>query len=120
MQLVGTDFAGNAVTRTVTTAANGSYKFDNLNPGTYEVRQLNQPAQFRDGIDTLGRTFDSLGQQTAPNGQPGLDLNEFDERDADHFAGIILQGGFNALDYNFGELAVTVSKRDFVRPLFYE
>ena len=120
MLLTGNDLAGNPVSRTVTTAANGSYRFDNLKAGTYAVREVDQPSKFKDGLDTLGRTFDSLGQQTGPNGFPGLDLNSDDSRDAEAFEGIVLQGGYDAVDYNFGELAVTVSKRDFVRPLFYQ
>jgi uncharacterized repeat protein (TIGR01451 family) len=118
--LNGVDYTGASVTRTTTTNANGAYMFKDLMPGTYNVIQPNQPDRYRDGIDSLGTTFDELGlPMTTPNGLPAPDLNDKDERDGDAFEGIVLNSGFAALDYNFGELAVTTSKADFIRRISY-
>jgi hypothetical protein len=82
------------------------------------VTQPNQPAGYKDGLDSLGITLNQLGAQLPiVNGQPGPDTNEDDQRDADALHGINVDGGWAALDYNFGELAVTTSKVDFIRPL---
>ena len=46
--------AGGTVVATTVTAADGSYRFDNLQPGTYSVREPNQPAGTSNGITTAG------------------------------------------------------------------
>src|SRR5690606_3369360 len=69
-----------------TTDSNGYYKFENLAPGTYGVRQVNQPDGWYDGLDTAG----SAGG-TAHN--PG-----------EMITGINLAQGVDAVNYNFGEL----------------
>jgi uncharacterized repeat protein (TIGR01451 family) len=46
--------AGGAVLATTLTAADGSYRFDNLQPGTYSVREPSQPASTSNGITTAG------------------------------------------------------------------
>ena len=51
--LTGSDTNG-AVNKTTTTAANGSYSFPNLLPGTYILTQT-QPAGYDDHIDTVGQ-----------------------------------------------------------------
>ncbi|HEX6960520.1 MAG TPA: SdrD B-like domain-containing protein, partial [Lacipirellula sp.] len=120
ISLSGVDIHGNTVTQTTSTNASGAYSFNNLTPGTYNVVQTNQPNRYRDGKDTLGLTFDGEGiPMTTPNGFPAFDQNVDDDRDGDAFQEINLDGGFAALDYNFGELAVTTSKVDFIRPIFY-
>jgi uncharacterized repeat protein (TIGR01451 family) len=111
--LTGNDLTGDSVTRTTVTDANGRYQFDDLMPGTYNVAETH-PTRYRDGKDTLGNTFDAAGVMTEPNGFIALDTNDEDDFDADAFQGIVLGGGFEALDYNFGEQAVTVSKAEFV------
>jgi len=110
--LEGSDFSGRAVNRTATTNAKGQYRFDDLSPGTYAVRQ-SQPQRYRDGKDTLGENGDGLSTQE--DGLVAPDLNDEDNRDADAFEGIVIRSGFEAVDYNFGELSINVSKRDFVR-----
>jgi uncharacterized repeat protein (TIGR01451 family) len=70
-------------TRTVTTAADGSYLFAGLASGTYTVSET-QPAAFLDGLDTQG--------------SPALGSVE-----NDRFVDVNLDGGVNAVDYNFGE-----------------
>ena len=79
------DANGNVVA-TTTTNADGYYKFENLAPGTYSVRQAAQPSGWYDGKDTAG----SAGG-TAHN--PG-----------DSITGITLGPGVHAVNYNFGEL----------------
>jgi uncharacterized repeat protein (TIGR01451 family) len=114
--LSGKDFAGATVSRTTITNAGGYYSFVDLMPGTYQVVQPNQPVKYRDGFDTLGNTFNGAGQLQLPNGRLAIDQNANDDRDADAFGNIVLKSGFAAKDYNFGELAVTSSKRDLMRP----
>jgi uncharacterized surface anchored protein len=60
--LTGTDFAGNAVTRTTTTAADGSWTFADLAPGTYKVTEA-QPGGYEDGSLVVG----SGGGTSEPN-----------------------------------------------------
>ena len=86
VRLTGVTESGERVTRTVTTADNGSYVFDNLAPGTYTVRET-QPAGYADGADLLG-----IGASTA--GTLGNDV----------MRGIVLNGGDMAIHYDFGEL----------------
>jgi serine-aspartate repeat-containing protein C/D/E len=65
------------------TTADGSYRFDNLRPGTYAVREL-QPAGYFDGEDMVG----SHGGSNAEN---------------DLVSGIVLRSGDVATDYDFCE-----------------
>jgi hypothetical protein len=118
--LSGLDIYGAPVTRTTTTNANGAYQFNDLIPGTYNVVQNHQPDRYKDGKDTIGTTLDGLGlPMPLQNGTLAADPNPMDQRDGDAFESIFLDGGFAALDYDFGELAVTTSKTDFIRPIFY-
>src|SRR5207248_802279 len=82
--LTGTDDLGQAVSRTATTAGDGSYNFDNLRPGTYTLSET-QPAGYVDGKDTIG----TPGGTTAN----------------DQFSNIVLGAGVDGTDNNFGELA---------------
>jgi len=117
MTLTGTDIFGASVARTTVTNANGYYNFVNLMPGTYHVQQT-QPTKYKDGKDTVGNTFNQLGEISAQqNGFLGLDTEG--PGDSDSIQQITLDSGFAAKDYNFGELAVTTSKVDFIRPIFY-
>jgi hypothetical protein len=89
-------------------------------PGTYNVVQPNQPERYKDGKDSLGTTIDGLGlPMPLINGLLAPDLDTTDLRDGEAFEGVFLDSGFAALDYDFGELAVTTSKVDFIRPIFY-
>jgi len=81
------DAAGNGLGIYAFTDANGYYKFDNLAPGTYGVRQVDQPDGWYDGLDSAG----SAGG-TAHN--PG-----------DKITAVSLAAGQDATNYNFGELA---------------
>ncbi len=89
IQLSGTDSLGNAVTRTVITAADGSWSFSGLAPGNYTVTQPAQPP------GTLnGRTVPGTGGGTAtPSGSlPSV------------ISGIALAAGQSSLNNNFGEI----------------
>src|SRR5450830_225449 len=56
VNLTGTDINGNTVTRTTTTANDGTYSFTGLPEGTYVVTQPTQPTGTTNGITTAGST----------------------------------------------------------------
>ena len=80
------DVDGNVIAET-TTDANGDYCFDGLAPGEYKIREQ-QPDDFDDGRDTVGNV------DGVTNGEHGND----------EFCVIILNGGDEGVEYNFGEL----------------
>ena len=81
--LTGTDDLGNSVNTTAITAADGSYSFTALRPGTYTLAET-QPATYFDGKDTAG----SLGGNVSN----------------DNIAAIVLKAGDASMNNNFGEL----------------
>ena len=84
--LSGVDVNGNAITRTVTTGANGSYRFDGLplpGPNGYTITEA-QPTGFLDGRETVG----SLGGTVPAN---------------DAFNVRFTTPGSTGTGYNFGE-----------------
>ncbi len=108
--LQGIDYNNQSVTRTTKTAADGSYLFDNLDPGNYRVLE-SHPNRYRDGKDHIGSNGGNRGADPGPNLIPnGLSTQQVD----DIFLGIGLEGGDAAVQYDFGELAVTISKRSFL------
>ena len=84
---INTIAAGSALT--VTTAADGSYTFTGLAPGSYEVIEVSQPADYNDGIDAAG-TVNGITVGSAQN--PGDKINS-----------ILLHGADEGGEYNFGE-----------------
>ncbi len=89
IELEGTsDIDGSTITRTTTTDANGFYRFADLPPGTYVIRET-QPAAFLDGQDTIGT-------------QGGTTEN-------DVFSNIVLPPNVLGTDNNFGEIVGIVS-----------
>ncbi|MFN7292624.1 MAG: SdrD B-like domain-containing protein [Pirellula sp.] len=87
IQIVSITTIGAPISRTVRTAADGSYELIGLPPGVYRVVQT-QPSGYIDGKDSLGRV----------NGQPrGTASNDL-------FSEIRLDGNESGLEYNFGEL----------------
>ena len=81
--LTGTDNLGHPVLLTTTTAADGSYSFPNLAPGTYRLVET-QPAAYLDGGTTAG----SVG------GVAGDDV----------IGSIVLAPGASGRNYDFGEV----------------
>ncbi len=81
--LSGTDAASASVSRTTTTATDGSYRFDDLLAGTYEVLET-QPAGWLDGKDTIGSQGGSVAN--------------------DRLHAIRLPAGVHGIENNFGEL----------------
>lgn len=86
IELTGTDYSGNGVSRVAYTDEDGEYLFDNLMPGTYSVTET-QPGGFADGMETLGTV---LGTPLGTVGQ-------------DEFSEIELGAGAEGINYNFGE-----------------
>ncbi len=81
--LSGTDDLGSPVLITETTAANGTYAFCNLRPGTYKLSET-QPVPFLQGSNHVG----SLGGTLVP---------------VDMIAGIPVASGVIGTAYDFGE-----------------
>ena len=79
-------------TLTVTTNEDGSYAFEGLAPGKYEVIEIQQPPNLTDGKDAAG-TID--GQVVGVADNPGDRIRE-----------IMLAGDDHGIEYNFGELAL--------------
>ncbi|MFO1219313.1 MAG: SdrD B-like domain-containing protein [Burkholderiaceae bacterium] len=69
IELTGTDAAGQPVSRTTTTLANGDYAFTSLPPGTYTLREPTQPAGTVNGRTVAGS---SGGTATAPAVAPSV------------------------------------------------
>ena len=82
--LTGTNDLGAGVSVTTTTAADGSYSFAGLRPGTYTITETS-PAGYTDGKDTQG---------TPGTGTTGNDV----------FSSIALAGGVSGQNNDFGEL----------------
>jgi hypothetical protein len=93
--VTGTDRFG-AVNRTTTTNADGFYRFQQLNPGTYKLTET-QPAGATDGKDSLGRLYDAV--TWAQVGVRGTASN-------DMFSNIQIPAGNPVIgkNYNFGEI----------------
>jgi hypothetical protein len=82
--LAGTDDQGRPVSLTQTTAADGSYSFTGLRPGTYSLTKTAEPAGYLKGLDTVG----------TPGGVTGYNT----------FTGIQLAQGVNGANNNFAEV----------------
>lgn len=84
INLSGTTSLGAAVAQSTSSAADGSYAFTALAPGTYSLLET-QPAGFLDGQDSVGTAGGVLGN--------------------DMVSGIVLVAGTRGQGYNFGEHA---------------
>ncbi len=89
VRIVGTSPTSAGIDLTTTTLANGSFLFENLPEGLYELIET-QPVAYADGRDTAG----SAGGSAAVN---------------DRITGINLAGGTDATGYLFGEQGLSVS-----------
>lgn len=108
--LKGVDNFGATVIRTTTTDVNGNYLFDELNGGMYRLVET-QPSFYLDGKNRIGSHGGFLGENPGPFVIPN-DVTAEEVKDL--ILGIELGGGVDATDYDFGELAVTISKRRFL------
>jgi hypothetical protein len=70
VQLNGTTDIGTSVQLSTTTAADGSYAFTSLRPGSYSITRASTPSGFMDGLATVG----NLGGTAASN-QLSVNLN---------------------------------------------
>ena len=110
MVLTGSNDLGEAVSVTVTTDAEGRYRFDDLRPGTYAVTQPVQPPETLNGITSAG-TIDGtvVGTATPVTVTPSA------------VTGIVLPPGGQSIENNFGEIGdspdLVVAKRASV-PVF--
>jgi large repetitive protein len=86
--LTGTNSLGQFVTQTATTAADGSYSFTGLLPGTYSLTETPPPG-FLPGTDSVGNVN---GVTDGTFSQQYLITN------------ILLQAGQSGINYNFGEI----------------
>ena len=89
VELSGTDAGGATITRSTTTGADGSYRFDSLPPGTYSVREPVQPAGTLNGRTVAGSTG---GTATPAATTPSA------------VSAIVLGNGVASTQNNFGEL----------------
>lgn len=91
VRLQGTDLAGNAVSREVTTQPDGGYAFTELPPGTYAITEPEQPAGTVNGITVAGT---GGGTATPPITTPSV------------ITGITLGVGEDVEGNDFGEIPV--------------
>jgi large repetitive protein len=69
ISLSGTDVNGNAVTRSTTTASDGSYNFTGLPEGSYIISQASQATGTTNGITTAGSTGGVASNPSATSSQ---------------------------------------------------
>jgi hypothetical protein len=89
LTLTGTNDVGNAVTLTTTTAANGSYAFSGLRPGSYTVTET-PPSGYLAGKDSVG-TVNGIPDGALSASMPAI-------------THIVLNPASAGVDYDFGHL----------------
>jgi hypothetical protein len=93
LTLAGTDDLGVAVNLTVTTAADGSYSFAGLRPGTYTITQPVQPAGTLNGRTVAGTGGGTAtGVATTPSAISGIVLAAAQASSDNHFGEIAAAG----------------------------
>ncbi|WP_158590408.1 SdrD B-like domain-containing protein [Noviherbaspirillum cavernae] len=111
LSLTGTDVNGSTVNLSTTTAADGSYSFNNLPPSNaagYTITEL-QPALYKDGKTTVA----AGNPGTAASSKPVLSNNSDVIRNVSVIAGDVLTG------YNFGEIGGLSLKPPIVNGYVY-
>ena len=121
--LTGTDYLGQAVTLSTATAADGSYSFTNLKPGTYTVTETTQPAGYFDGLDAKAgvvipgsNTTDVIGTIALVNGS-NVPNNNFGELAPAQLSGYVFKdadadGLFDHNEQGFGGVTVKLTGTD--------
>jgi large repetitive protein len=99
--LTGTDSLGHAVNLTGATDANGAYRFANLGPGTYALREA-QPASFLFGQSTVG----TLGGSATPGSLANILLDGSADGSAYNFGNLARSDGWTAIASNFNGTAI--------------
>ncbi len=102
--LTGSNDLGPIAPVVVTTAADGSYSFPGLRPGTYTVTEGAQPTGTNNGLTVPGTGATTPGTATTPAVVPSA------------FSGVVLASGQDAVNYNFAEITAdrVISGRLFV------
>jgi len=98
LNLTGTDLYGNAINRTLTTAPDGTYTFDNLPPGTYSVIET-QPAGFSDSKEVAGTSGGTVPPACPPAGNCSANPAQ------NTISAIVLAPNTQATGYLFEELS---------------
>jgi uncharacterized repeat protein (TIGR01451 family)/fimbrial isopeptide formation D2 family protein len=103
LTLTGTDIYGNNISRTTNTAADGTYSFTSLPPGTYQIVET-QPAGFFDSKEVAGSSAGNVPPACPPAGNCGTGAAQ------NTISNIVLAANTAATGYLFEELqAATVS-----------
>jgi uncharacterized repeat protein (TIGR01451 family) len=93
IELSGTDLAGRPVSRSTTTATDGSFLFDGLAPGRYRLVEPTQPAGTVNGATLPGRVDGTVVGSATPIGTTPSAIGD-----------IVLAVGQSSVDNLFGEV----------------
>ena len=89
IQIISIETIAGTINQTVRTSADGSYRFEGLPPGRYQVIQKVQPTGYLDGKDTPGTVNGQTRGRSTVN---------------DQITEINLNGAETGVEYNFGEI----------------
>jgi serine-aspartate repeat-containing protein C/D/E len=89
VQIVSIETTSGTINQTIRTNSDGSYRFEGLPPGRYQVIQREQPVGYLDGKDTPGTIHGQTRGRSTVN---------------DQITDIELRGAEQGVEYNFGEI----------------
>lgn len=89
IRIVSIETIAGAVSQTVKTLADGSYRFVGLPPGRYRISEVSQPVDYFDGKDSPGTV------RSQPRGTNSIN---------DQITEIRLDGNDDGIEFNFGEI----------------